>query len=132
MKYLLDTHIFIWAMVNPDKLSKNVQKLLLNTDNTVFVSAISLWEISIKFSLGNLQLNNLLPSELIFLCEEMGFKFINLNAKETATFYNLKAQYHKDPFDRMLIWQALKNNFVMISDDKNVKKYVSEGLQVIG
>jgi PIN domain nuclease of toxin-antitoxin system len=132
MKYLLDTHIFIWAMVSPDKLSKQVQKLLLNTDNTIFVSAISLWEISIKFSLGNLQLNNLMPSELIFLCEEMGFKLINLHAKETATFYNLKVQYHKDPFDRMLIWQALKNNFVMISDDKNVKKYVSEGLQVIG
>lgn len=132
MKYLLDTHIFIWAIMSPDKLSKQVQKLLLNTDNTIFVSAISLWEISIKFSLGNLQLSNLMPSELIFLCEEMGFKLINLTAKETATFYNLKAEYHKDPFDRMLIWQALKNNFVMISDDKNVKKYVSEGLQVIG
>jgi PIN domain nuclease of toxin-antitoxin system len=62
----------------------------------------------------------------------MGFKLIDLGVKEAATFHNLKNVHHKDPFDRILIWQAIKNDFTFISDDKNVKKYISEGLKVIG
>lgn len=98
---------------------------------TVFVSAVTFWEISIKYQLGNLELENLYPDEMLLLCEEMGFEIINLTAKESSTFYKLLANYHKDPFDRILIWQALKNNFIMLSDDKNVKKYSSEGLKII-
>ena len=61
----------------------------------------------------------------------MGLKLIDLTVKETATLYKLSSEYHKDPFDRILIWQAIKNDFTFISDDKNIKKYISEGLKVI-
>lgn len=131
MKYLLDTHIFIWSLVNTGKLSKSVKLILSDAYNKIFVSAITFWEISIKYQIGNLELENLYPYDMVFLCEEMGFEIIDLTAKESSTFYKLAANYHKDPFDRILIWQALKNNFTILSDDKNVKKYSSEGLRII-
>ena len=131
MKYLLDTHIFIWSLVNTSKLSKQIKLILSDTNNKIFVSAVTFWEISIKYQLGNLELKNFRPDDMVFLCEEMGFEIVNLTAKESSTFYKLDANYHKDPFDRILIWQALKNNFTILSDDKNVKKYSSEGLKIV-
>jgi PIN domain nuclease of toxin-antitoxin system len=132
MKYLLDTHILIWSLIDTKKLSKTVKDILENPKNMIYVSSVNFWEISIKNSLGNLEINNLKPDELIFYCEEMGLKLIDLTVKETATLYKLSVEHHKDPIDRILIWQAIKNDFTFISDDKNVKKYVSEGLKVIG
>jgi PIN domain nuclease of toxin-antitoxin system len=131
MNYLLDTHILIWAISNPNKLSSPVQKILKEKDNYIFVSAVSLWEISIKYSLGNLLIGNKTPIDFLFECKLLNFEIINLTPRETATFYELKSTHHKDPFDRILIWQALKNDFIFVSDDKNVKKYISEGLKVI-
>ncbi len=131
MKYLLDTHILIWSLIDTQKLSKTVKSILENPKNTIYVSCVNFWEISIKNSLGNLEINNLKPDELIFYCEEMGLKLIDLTVKETATLYKLSSEHHKDPFDRILIWQAIKNDFTFISDDKNIKKYISEGLKVI-
>ncbi len=60
----------------------------------------------------------------------MGFEIVTLSAEDSSTYHMLKAVYHKDPFDRMLIWQAIQNNYSMISVDKNVNKYVSEGLKI--
>ncbi len=131
MKYLLDTHILIWSLIDTKKLSKTVKSILENPTNTIYVSCVNFWEISIKNSLGNLEINNLKPDELIFYSEEMGLKLIDLTVKETATLYKLSNIHHKDPFDRILIWQAIKNDFIFISDDKYIKKYISEGLKVI-
>jgi PIN domain nuclease of toxin-antitoxin system len=105
--------------------------ILEDNSNKIYVSSVSLWEISIKVSLGKLDIGNKLPTDFVFECEQMNFDLIDLKIKETATFYNLKNIHHKDPFDRILIWQAIKNDFIFISDDKNIKKYISEGLKVI-
>ncbi|MEP7144739.1 MAG: type II toxin-antitoxin system VapC family toxin [Ferruginibacter sp.] len=131
MKYLLDTHILIWAILSPDKLSKKVTDILVDPENTILVSSLSLWEISLKYSSGKLQLKNILPDDFIKISQDTGFTFIDLSPQNAATFYLLSGEYHKDPFDRMLIWQALKNNLVFISDDKEVKKYITNGLKVI-
>ncbi len=131
MKYLLDTHILIWTLTSQKSLSKNVLSILENSLNKIYVSSVSLWEISIKLSLGKLDIGNKLPADFVFECDQMNFDLIDLTIKETATFYNLKNIHHKDPFDRILIWQAIKNDFIFISDDKNIKKYISEGLKVI-
>jgi PIN domain nuclease of toxin-antitoxin system len=131
MKYLLDTHILIWVLMDTQKLSKSVKSILENPANTIYVSCVNFWEISIKNSLGNLEINNMKPDELIFHTEKMGFIIIDLSVKETATLYKLSTKHHKDPFDRILIWQAIKNDFTFISDDKNIKKYITEGLKVI-
>ena len=76
-------------------------------------------------------LKDILPEDFIKISKEIGFTFTGLSAEDAGTFHLLSGQYHKDPFDRMLIWQALQNNYIFISDDKNVKKYVSEGLKLI-
>jgi PIN domain nuclease of toxin-antitoxin system len=131
MKYLLDTHILIWTLTSQHSLSKNVLNIIENSSNKIYVSSVSLWEISIKLSLGKLDIGNKLPPDFVFECEQMNFDLIDLTIKETATFHNLKNIHHKDPFDRILIWQAIKNDFTFISDDKNIKKYISEGLKVI-
>ena len=131
MKYLLDTHILLWAIMSPVNLSKKVQNILVDAENTIFISSLSLWEISLKYSLGKLQLRNLLPGDFIKLAEKIGFTFIDLSIEDAGSFYLLAGEYHKDPFDRMLIWQAIKNNFVFISDDKEVKKYTANGLKII-
>lgn len=131
MKYLLDTHILLWSIEKPEKLSKTVINILKDSKNEIFVSAVSLWEITLKYSLGNLEIKNKIPEDLIFKCFEMGYALIDLTSKETVTFYRLAATHHKDPFDRILIWQAIKNDFIFLSDDKNVQKYISEGLRVI-
>jgi PIN domain nuclease of toxin-antitoxin system len=132
MKYLLDTHILIWLLTSQKSISTNVLEIIKNRANTIYVSSVSLWEISIKLSLGKLDIGEKTTTDFVFECEKMNFDLIDLTVKETATFYNLKNVHHKDPFDRILIWQAIKNDFTFISDDKNVKKYVSEGLKVIG
>jgi PIN domain nuclease of toxin-antitoxin system len=131
MKYLLDTHYLIWAITETSKLSKKVKIILENPKNTIFVSAISFWEISLKYSLGKLDLGPFQPENFPTAWEEMGCEIINLNAETSSTYHQLLPKYHKDPFDRMLIWQAIKNNYTLISDDINVQKYVTEGLKVI-
>lgn len=60
----------------------------------------------------------------------MGFEIESLSAGDSSTYYKLEASHHKDPFDRMLIWQAIRNNFTLITVDKDIKKYKSSGLQI--
>ena len=131
MKYLLDTHYLIWAITETSKLSKNVKIIIENPKNTILVSAISFWEISLKFSLGKLDLGPLQPENFQTACEQMGCEILDLNAETSSTYHQLLPKYHTDPFDRMLIWQAIKNNYTLISDDVNVQKYITEGLKVI-
>jgi PIN domain nuclease of toxin-antitoxin system len=104
---------------------------LINTGNTILVSSIALREISLKHAAGKLILKNILPDELIKISGNIGFKFIELSPDEACHFYLLREEHHIDTFDRMLIWQALHNNYVFISSDKEVKKYTKEGLKVI-
>ncbi len=131
MNYLLDTHTLIWAITDPKKLSKSLQEILQNTDNEVYVSVISFWEISLKYSIGKLYLEDLSPDDFLNASIQTGFKILPLEAKITSNYYKLTASYHKDPFDRMLIWEAIQRKFVLMSKDGNVRKYVSEGLKVI-
>ncbi len=132
MTYLLDTHILLYLLMKPKALPATVAQILKNTQNECAISAVSFWEISLKFALNKLDLNGILPSQLKNICEEMGLKFIDISCNDAATYYNLSATYHKDPFDKMLIWQAIQNNYVLLSLDKNVKKYAAIGLKVIG
>ena len=131
MTYLLDTHYMLWSITDSKKLSEKAKEVISNPANTIIVSAVSFWEVSLKVSLGKLEIiGGLFPEDLPEACLKTGFSIIKLSAQDSSTFYNLKAVYHKDPFDRMLIWQAIKNNYSVISADINVKKYVSEGLDV--
>ncbi|MGG7054051.1 type II toxin-antitoxin system VapC family toxin [Nitrosomonas sp. ANs5] len=129
-RYLLDTHSLLWSIWQPEKLGAQALAVLENTNNPVFVSSISLWEISLKYSLGKLNLG-CKPSDLLPIMDEMGFERMILSFEEAALFYQLPRIAHKDPFDRMLIWQAISNDLVLISKDGHFGQYNQFGLQVI-
>ena len=129
MNYLLDTHTLIWALTENKKLSKTVKAVLENTENEVYVSAVSFWEISLKYALGKLSLEGMKPEELLELTIQTGFKLISISPNECTGFYHLNNLIHKDPFDRMLIWQALQNKYILITKDSNIKQYESIGLK---
>ena len=131
MKYLLDTHTLIWAITENKKLSSVVKKVLEDSTNTILVSSITFWEISLKFSLGKLNLEGINPEDFPSLVSEMKFDTISLDVKGAATYHYLKTVHHKDPFDRMLIWQAIQNNLILISNDENMPFYRSEGLKLL-
>ncbi|RYY06745.1 MAG: type II toxin-antitoxin system VapC family toxin [Sphingobacteriaceae bacterium] len=131
MNYLLDTHTLIWSLTENKKLSKIVKNILENTDNEIYVSAISFWEVSLKYALKKLSLNGINPEELLELTTELGFNFISIQPDECADFYKMNNLIHRDPFDRMLIWQALKHDFILITKDDTVKRYQSMGLKLI-
>ncbi len=131
MSYLLDTHSLIWSVLTPAKLSPKVKAILRDAEEEVLVSVVSFWEISLKYALGKLQLEGLSPEDFVGAAIDIGFRIIELDAKTTSTFHQLSAAYHRDPFDRMLIWQAIQSDYTMISKDELVQKYQSEGLKVL-
>lgn len=117
--------------MDQEKLSVKVRRILEDTNNRVLVSAISFWEISLKYGLGKLDLQGIAPDQLPTLTTQTGFELIGLLPEESATYHQLQANWHRDPFDRMLIWQAIKNNFTLITRDSHVANYKSVGLNVI-
>ena len=131
MKYLLDTHTMIWAATDTAKLSLNARQILTNSNHQIFVSAVSFWEISLKYALGKLSLNNIAPEDFPAVCAAMDFDILPLDAQTASTSHFLKATWHKDPFDRMMIWQALCLNVPLVSKDPEIALYKSEGLKVV-
>jgi PIN domain nuclease of toxin-antitoxin system len=131
MSYLLDTHYLIWAIIDSTKISKKIKDLIRDPVQGIFVSTISLWEISLKLSIGKMEIAGFQPEDLPVLCSRVGFGLVELSAADSCSYHQLKASYHKDPFDRMLIWQAIRNNYTLISADEHIKKYRSEGLKIL-
>jgi PIN domain nuclease of toxin-antitoxin system len=86
---------------------------------------------SLKASIGKLELVGFSPEDLPDACIQMGFDIAPLSQEESSSYHKLRATYHKDPFDRMLIWQSICNECILISADNQVKKYTSEGLKIL-
>jgi len=97
MKYLLDTHGLLWTIFEPDKLSE-AQEIILNQNNIICVSLISLWEISIKQNIGRLDI----PEEFFEVVSQGGFEMLPLTTSQIEEYRTLPL-HHRDPFDRMLI-----------------------------
>jgi|SRR5690606_2812866 len=131
MRYLLDTHTFLWALLDRKKLSPKVLGLLQDASHDVFVSAVSFWEISLKFRLGKLDLAGVSPEQLPALAQESGFDLLPLVASEAAGYHLLDADWHRDPFDRMLIGQAIMHDLTLLSKDKTICQYQSIGLKLL-
>jgi len=132
MKYLLDTHTLIWATQDTKKLSKKAKNIIIDSSNEIYVSTVSFWEIALKTSINKFSFRDLDINDFPELSRKMGFKIIELNERDSITFHKLpKKKNHKDPFDRMLIWQAIASDFVLISKDKSIKQYKEVGLNLI-
>lgn len=122
MKILLDTHIFLWMFLTPSRISANVESLLKDANNEIFLSSASSWEISIKYGIGKLKLPD--PPE-IYVPERMkraNFKSLEITHQHALAVADLP-QIHKDPFDRLLIAQANIENFTLLSADSIFGKY---------
>jgi len=122
MKFLLDTHCFLWAISNSSLLSKKVINYLENQENEIFLSSASVWEIFIKFKLGKLDLKKD-PENLILEEMQLG-SYKSLEIKMNHIFPMSKLpQLHKDPFDRILICQAISEGLAILTNDPLIKKY---------
>ena len=117
MKYLLDTHVLLWALFEPTKISAHARKIIENPENDVRVSAISFWEISLKYQIGKLELGNCVPDDLPTQVQPMRFEVDPMDAGLLASSHRLPLDGHKDPFDRLLAWQAIQKNMVLITKD---------------
>ncbi len=132
MNYLIDTHILLWSLFETEKLNKNIEQILKNKNNSIYVSKISLWEISLKYSLGKLEMAGIDLNNLKKIIEKMEFEILDIETDELLSFYKLpKDSKHKDPFDRMLIWQCVCNKYIFISRDSRIKNYKRIGLKYI-
>ena len=131
MNYLVDTHCLIWSLIEPSRLSPKHRELLLEPASTKLVSKVSYWEISLKYSLGKLELNGVTPEELLKTAVDSGYETYDIAEDDLATSYQLvRSETHKDPFDRLLIWQCLRNNLTFMTVDRRILEYSKYGLKI--
>ena len=131
MKYLLDTHSLLWALTDKKRLSKNVGEICKDPETSVFASAIDFWEVSLKNFIGKLDIEEVEIDELPVYAQRMQIEILELGSAEASSCHQLTAHYHRHPFDRILIWQAISRNYVSITHDRDIKKYETEGLETV-
>lgn len=121
MRLLLDTHIALWAITDSPKLPQKARELLLDPAAEIFVSTASIWEIAIKHSLsrGNMPVSS---SEAIRYFSEAGYTLLPVSAIHAAATETLPP-IHGDPFDRMLVAQAMTEPLRLVTHDEMVARY---------
>ena len=118
MRLLIDTQIFIWAVIDSDYLSESARRIILDATE-VFVSAASIWEIAIKCKIGKLEGD---PRVFATAIVESGFHELVISARH-ACMVNELPLYHRDPFGRLLVAQALFEPFRLLTADKKLAQY---------
>ena len=119
--YLLDTNILLCALIAPQRLNNDVKEWLLNAENTIYFSAASIWEIAIKSSLNKTDFN-FSAENIHTLALETGFTELAIQSVQTFTVSKM-AWHHRDPFDRLLIAQALALPAYLLTSDALLKPY---------
>ena len=117
MRRLLDTHVLLWALSDPRRLSAVTRRLL--DDSEVFVSAASIWEIAIKRSIGRIDAD---PDTVLDALAPAGFRELPISGRHTAAVARLP-DHHKDPFDRILVAQATVESMSLLTRDPALKRY---------
>ena len=118
MRLLLDTHIFLWAVAGSPLLKAATRRLIESADE-VYVSAASLWEVAIKARLGKIEAD---PDELVAAIELSGFIELPVRASHAAAVARL-AMHHTDPFDRLLVAQAVAEPLKLVTADAVLARY---------
>jgi PIN domain nuclease of toxin-antitoxin system len=116
MSYLLDTHTFLWAAVDEEKLSNNALKIIENVDSMLFVSAVSAYEIMYKHKLGKLPDYTYVAESYFEILDKLGVNELQLSTRH-AHFAGKTEWEHRDPFDRLLAAQAALDNLTLITND---------------
>ncbi len=123
---LIDTHILLWYLNGDQKLSPEKREILQNIDNDIFVSSMSLWEISIKISLNKLKINFTI-TQLEQWIQMMQFTLLPIHPKTLDALKELPF-LHRDPFDRYLVAEAQTHHFHLYSEDQQIQRYFENPL----
>lgn len=121
MRILVDTHVFIWAVATPERLSPTKRSELESRANIVYLSSVSIAEIMIKASLDKLRFDH----DVIACAGQLGFELLDFTAADAVLLKDLPF-HHRDPFDRMLIVQSMAQNTRLMSVDRRFAEYGCE------
>lgn len=116
--YLLDTHVLIWWLEDPSKISEAACEVIAKPAHTVYVSAAAAWEMGIKKAMGRLDF----PADLADVLENGGIHTLPITLKHGLAAAELPA-HHQDPFDRMMVAQAVMEDLVLITRDPMIQQY---------
>ena len=122
MNYLLDTHLFLWYINGDEKLKSKYKEIIENLENDMYLSTVSIWECIIKAKTGKLEIPNPIYDYLNTKRIEHKIEILNFNYN-SLYFLETLPDIHKDPFDRLIICQALSNNLILLTDDELILKY---------
>jgi PIN domain nuclease of toxin-antitoxin system len=122
MKVLLDTHTFLWWVADDPQISVTAKNIIANPDNDIYLSVVSAWEIIIKVGTGKLSLSE--PPEIYIPTRIASnqFEILPVQISHILEIHSLP-NFHKDPFDRLLIAQSLVENFSLITVDSAIAQY---------
>ncbi len=118
MKFLLDTNILLWALAEPSKISDDIKNILINPNYLIYASTVNVWEVIIKSSIGKLKIPNNIEEQII----EHRFVPLPITFKHAICVGTLP-NIHNDPFDRLLIAQAIEEKLTIITSDTIIPKY---------
>jgi PIN domain nuclease of toxin-antitoxin system len=129
MKFLLDTHIFLWYVTGDQRLPPDARAAIKATTNDVFLSVISVWEMLIKYQLGRLVFPGHADIYLRELAARHAISLLSLDV-DAVTRLLLLPPVHRDPFDRMLICQAIRYEMTFVTVDDEIMRYEVDGLRL--
>jgi PIN domain nuclease of toxin-antitoxin system len=122
MKILLDTCTFLWLTTDAPELSGKAKIMFQNTENAVYLSSVSVWEIIVKHQLGKLPLPGAPDDFIKQQCEKHFIEYLALDEKAVFHLSRLP-NHHRDPFDKMLICQAIAHDLTILTSDKMIIQY---------
>ena len=126
-KYLIDTHILIWAILEDPKLSSKVETLLKDSDNIIYVPQVALYEIAIKQKLNKLPDFDISITDLIEKIGLIDFQIMSIKNEHIDAYNSIDlVDDHRDPFDRLIIATAFNEGIPVISADEKFKNYQSQ------
>lgn len=123
MRYLLDTNALIFTLCKPQKLTNTARKIITE-ETELFVSIISFWEIAIKQSIGKLAIKSSIPA-IETICNERNINILPITSQEIEAIKSLP-KIHNDPFDRIIISQAIQHDCTIITSDTIIPQYETE------
>ncbi len=119
MRLLLDTHALLWWLADDDQLGPQARGLIEDPGNDVLVSVVSLWETVVKARAGKLEAD---IAEVVDAVQREGFVLLNIDTTHLLALTGLPV-HHRDPFDHLLIAQAIAEDAVLVSEDRNTGRY---------
>lgn len=130
MKLLLDTHVFLWYLSGDIRLPEFMRESIRDSGNEVYLSVVSIWEATVKYQLGKLPLPEPPTTYLPTQRERHLISSLSLDEASVSQLTNLPS-VHRDPFDRMLICQAMEHDLVMVTVDDIFQSYTISLLQSV-